>query len=402
MLRTLLLALLSDFVRAIHRPGNISAKQKKQVVAMPIRKLPGEGTAIMRDPSAGVGLAAAVGIVLLVCCAAAQQNSSGDRIKVVANETARRVDISIDGKPFTSYIWPASLAKPVLYPLRAATGTIVTRGYPLEPRPGERVDHPHHAGMWFNYGNVNDFDFWNNSEAIKPEDKPKMGNVIHRAIVTAKNGSDHGELVVDADWISGKQQLILKEHTRLVFRGGPKFRSIDRITTLQAQGEKVVFHDDKEGLLGMRVARALEAPSDKAEVFTDSSGRPTPVAKMDNTGVNGVYLTSDGKTGDAAWGTRGHWCILTGRVGDDPVTIAILDHPRNPGFPTYWHARGYGLFAANPLAPNIFTNGKEPPMNLSLAPNETVTFRYRVLILSEIATADTAESEYKNFIASYR
>jgi Methane oxygenase PmoA len=355
----------------------------------------------MRDPGAGVGLAALVATVMLVCCCAARQSGANDRIKVVAREAEHRVDVSIDGKPFTSYIWPTTLAKPVLYPLRAATGTIVTRGYPLESRPGERVDHPHHAGMWFNYGNVNDFDFWNNSEAIKPEDAPKMGNVIHRAIVSAKGGADQGELVVETDWITGKKDLVLKEHTRLVFRGGPAFRSIDRITTLQAQSQKVVFHDDKEGLLGMRVARALEAPSDKAEVFTDSSGRPTPVAKMDNTAVNGVYLTSEGKKGDAAWGTRGRWCMLSGRVSDDPVTIAILDHAANPGFPTYWHARGYGLFAANPFGRNIFTNGIEPAMNFSLAPDESVTFRYRVLILSEIASADTVDAAYKDFAAAY-
>jgi len=60
---------------------------------------------------------------------------------------------------------------------------------------------------------------------------------------------------------------------------------------------------------------------------------------MDNTGVNGDYLTSEGKTGDAAWGTRGRWCILSAKIGDEPVTIAILDHPSNPGYPTYWHAR---------------------------------------------------------------
>ncbi len=351
----------------------------------------------MRGLSGAAGVITVLATFIVVCCAVAKQNAAADRIRVMVDETSRRVDISIDGKPFTAYIWPTTLDKPVLYPLRAATGTIVTRGYPLDPRPGERVDHPHHAGLWFNYGNVNGFDFWNNSSAIKPEDKPKMGTVIHRAILAAKSGSDRGELEVAADWITGKQQTVLKEQTQLIFRGGSGFRSIDRITTLQALGEKVVFHDDKEGLLGMRVARALEAPSDKAEVFTDASGRPTPVAKMDNAGVNGVYLTSEGKTGDAAWGTRGRWCILSGRVGDEPVTIAILDHPSNPGFPTYWHARGYGLFAANPLAPNIFTNGKEPAMNFSLAPNESVTFRYRVLILSKIASAEDAEAAYKDF-----
>jgi hypothetical protein len=228
-----------------------------------------------------------------------------------------------------------------------------------------------------------------------------MGSIRHRAVTLAKSGPDQAELEIAADWITGKQQLILKEHTRFVFRGGPNFRSIDRITTLQALGERVVFNDDKEGLLGIRVARALEAPSDKPEVFTDASGRPTAVAKLDNTGVNGGYLTSEGKKGDATWGTRGRWCNLSGQLGDEPVTITILDHPANPGFPTYWHARGYGLFAANPLGQKIFSNGKQE-LNFSIAPNQSVTFRYRVLINAEILAPEKSEAAYENFMSSYR
>src|SRR6266403_4088214 len=209
-------------------------------------------------PFSGRTAMAAVAIFGLAFYMSAKQNASTPRIHVVADEGQSRVDVIIDEKPFTAYIWPEKLAKPVLYPLRSAKGTLVTRGYPLEPRPGERVDHPHHVGLWFNYGNVNGFDFWNNSEAIKREDAAKMGNIRHRVITLAKGGPDQGELAIEADWITGKEQLILKEHTRFVFRGGPNFRSIDRITTLQALGEKVVFNDDKEGALGMRVARAVE------------------------------------------------------------------------------------------------------------------------------------------------
>src|SRR6478672_12224589 len=99
------------------------------------------------------------------------------RVQVVPVEAHRKVDVTIDGKPFTSYIWPSSLKKPVLYPLVSDEGITVTRGYPLEPLADERVDHPHHAGLWFNYGNVNGFDFWNNSDAIKPEDRAKMGTI---------------------------------------------------------------------------------------------------------------------------------------------------------------------------------------------------------------------------------
>lgn len=354
----------------------------------------------MRAASVGAAIVLSL-VALAVCAVAAKQSSPGERVRIVVNEAERRIDILIDGNPFTSYIWAEKLAKPVLFPLRTAKGTIVTRGFPLEPRPGERVDHPHHAGLWFNYGNVNGFDFWNNSEAIKPEDAPKMGNIRHRAITVAKSGAEQGELEVEADWITGKQQLVLKEHTRFVFRGNANFRSIDRITTLQALDDKVVFHDDKEGALGMRVTRALEAPSDKPEVFTDASGRPATVAKMDNAGVNGMYFSSDGKKGDDVWGTRGRWCKLSGEVASEPVTITILDHPANPGFPTYWHARGYGLFAANPLGQKIFSNGKEE-LNFSVAPHQSVTFRYRILISSEIATPEKTESAYRDFATLYR
>jgi Methane oxygenase PmoA len=132
----------------------------------------------MRVLNAGAAFTIVLAVAFLVCCAVASSNATGDRILVVENERERRVDVMIDGQPFTSYMWPTALKKPVLYPLRTATGIVVTRGYPLEPRPGERTDHPHHAGLWFNYGSVNGIDFWNNSEAIKPEDEHKMGTVV--------------------------------------------------------------------------------------------------------------------------------------------------------------------------------------------------------------------------------
>jgi len=324
----------------------------------------------------------------------------GDRISITVDEQDRRVDVSIDGQPFTSYIWPTKLAKPVLYPLRTAKGTIITRGYPLEPRGGERTDHPHQVGLWLNYENLNGIDFWNNSEAIKPKDAPKMGTIQQRAVLSARGGNDQGALEVEADWLTFDKKVLLKERTRYVFRGGTNFRSVDRITTLEAQDEKVVFADAKDGMLGLRVVRALEAPSDKPEVFTDASGRATTVARLDNTGVNGVYLTSERKKGEAAWGTRGRWCNLSGKVGEEAVTISIFDHPSNPGFPTYWHARGYGLFAANPLGEKIFSNGKEE-LNFTLAPHQSVAFRYRVLISTEISTPASTEASYKAFAAAY-
>src|SRR5688572_10349288 len=127
------------------------------------------------------------------------QDSKGETgVRVKPNEAARRVDVFIDGEHFTSYVWPETLKRPVLYPLRAPGGVDVTRGYPLDPRPGERVDHPHHVGLWFSYGDVNGVDFWNNLTAVSAEAQARMGTTAHRRIVSAKGGRESGELVVEA------------------------------------------------------------------------------------------------------------------------------------------------------------------------------------------------------------
>lgn len=326
----------------------------------------------------------------------AQAKASEAGVRVVADESAHRVDVFVDGKPFTSYIWPDAVKKPVLNPLRTARGTVVTRGYPMEPRPGERVDHPHHVGLWFNYGDVNGFDFWNNSDAVKPAERHKYGTIRHSKIKRITNGKDRGELEVEMDWLTPEGKPILKEETTFIFHAGPNERAIDRITKLTALNERVTFKDNKEGVLGLRVARQLEQPSDKPELFTDQNGNATPVPKLDNTGVTGRYQSSESLSGDDVWGTRGRWARLTGKIGQEDITIAILDHTNNPGFPTYWHARGYGLFAANPLGQEVFSNGKQR-LNFTLEPNSSATFRYRILILSGKTSRDDLESQYRRF-----
>jgi len=190
---------------------------------------------------------------------------------------------------------------------------------------------------------------------------------------------------------------LLKEHTQFVFRGDGKSRTIDRTTTLTALGEKVVFRDNKEAFFGMRVARELELPYDKAEVLTDESGKPTPKPVKDNTGVSGQYTSSEGLQGDKVWGTRGRWMMLTGTVSGEPVTIAMLDNPSNPDFPTYWHARGYGLFAANPLGQKALTEGKAEATNYKLAPHTSTTFRHEVVILDGTASRDDIQKYYNSF-----
>jgi Methane oxygenase PmoA len=342
-------------------------------------------------------------VAFVAGCVAAQlittPGQEPSRVQVTRNDSAARVDIVIDGRPFTSYLYMSSLKKPALFPLRTAAGVLVTRGFPLEPRPRERVDHPHHIGLWFNHGDVNGLDFWNNSDAIAGERVEKMGTIGHRAIVRAKGGSDRGDLIVESEWKRPDGLVLLVERTHFVFRGASNVRSVDRLTTLTGATEPVIFRDSKEGALGLRVARELEQPAEEPEVFTDAAGKPSAVPVLDNTGVTGLYISSEGLKGEAVWGTRGRWMMLTGSVNGQHVTVGMLDHPANPGFPSYWHARGYGLFAVNPLGRKSYDD-KQAELVFRLEPGKSVVFRHRVLVADRLMTAEDLNRAQKEFAAA--
>jgi hypothetical protein len=327
-------------------------------------------------------------------------------VAVTVNEATHRVDITIDGAPFTSYLWATNQRKPILYPLLAPDGTTLTRGNP--PLPGERTDHPHHAGLWFNYSNVNGIDYWNNSDAIKPEARARYGSIDHDRIVSASSGPTSGELVTESTWVpasdvpsvgSNQQPPIIHQTTRYVFSkltiDGKPARAIDMTVTLNAL-QTSVFHDDKDGMLGIRVAHFLESPTAKPETLRDANGIATPVSAP-AAGATGVYRTSEGKVGDAAWGTRARWCELSGTTPDGKAeTIAVLDHSANPNYPTYWHARDYGLFAVNPLGAHGF-DPKTPALNFTLDPGNSATFRYRILLISGTVSPEALNQQSDAF-----
>ena len=315
---------------------------------------------------------------------------------MVRNDSERKVNVLIDGELFTSYVYPINIKKPVLYPLITPKGTKITRKFPLEPSVGERVDHPHHVGVWFNYGDVNGYDFWNNSDSIKVEKRNGYGTIKHQKIVDVKSGNQEGSLTVTMDWLVPDGTLLLKENTTFIFRGEGDTYSIDRITKLTAFSKDVDFKDNKEGVLGIRVTRALEHPSKKPAVFTDANGISTGVPVLNNEGVNGNYINSEGVEGLDTWGIRSKWVNLRSSIGDEKISLAILDHTENLGYPTYWHTRGYGLFAVNSLGQEVFSKGKEK-LNLHLKKGESVTFKHRIIVASSNLSKSDLDASFTDF-----
>lgn len=321
-------------------------------------------------------------------------------VKLEVLESQHEVNIYMDGKLFTTYMYSPDLEKPILYPVNAPNGSVITRGFPFEPRKGERLDHPHQVGIWFNHGNVNGLDFWNNSKAIREELKDSYGHIAVNKITKA-TGGNKGILEVMSEWKDNHGNTLLNDKTTFIFSGDNSSWTIDHISTLTATNGPVVFTDNKEGMFAIRVDRAFEMPAEEALVFTDDKGNPTTVKATDHTGVTGMYTSSNGKTGDDVWGTRNEWVYLSGVKDNTRIAFGIFDHPSNPGFPAYAHARGYGLFSVNNLGQNAY----DPAMDKkewALSKGESMTLRHRFHVQAgEDLSPAKADEIFKEFSKLY-
>ena len=322
-------------------------------------------------------------------------------IEIVPDEAQRKVDILYDGQLFTSYIYPADLEKPVLYPIYTSKGTVITRGYPLDPRPFESPDHPHHVGAWFNHGEVGPLNFWGNqsvtSSARSAERQARLGWIRHRNIISTENGPDQGVLTVAADWVDYTEKPWLKEETKFIFSGKGDWRMIERITRLTAQQDTVVFGDTKEGSLAIRMDHVFHEQTGEPEVLLDASGKPAEV-KAINKAANGMYRNSEGFEKEAGvWGKPAKWVSLSAEKAGEKITVAMIDHRNNPGYPAHSHARGYGLFSTNNFGSKGFDENN-PLFNFTMNPGQSTTFRWMIIVKTNgYATDDEINKIFADF-----
>jgi len=298
-----------------------------------------------------------------------------------------QVDVSIGGKPSTSYYFNPDTPKPYLYPLRSPEGIILTRGYPMvKDIPGESKDHPHHRAMFFAHGDINGVDFWGEAQFTErapvhvagktyatSEELPK-GRTVFTKLEEAKGGPDSGTLRAVFSLLGTDGVVMGSETQEYTFRGDAKTRTIDCAFTITADhGTPLKMGDTKEGTFAIRVVRNLQEPAVK-------------------------MLNSNGAVGEKnIWGKRADWVDYSGVVGGERVGIAIFDYPRNIKHPTYWHARGYGLFAVNPFGEHDFYNDPKRDGSVTIAVGDSLTLRYRVLIHD----GDAAESKVAEAYTRY-
>lgn len=284
-------------------------------------------------------------LLILLCGVAVVAAASPAAAEITAERSEKGVVVKIDGKLFTEYVTDFK-GTPICWPVIGPTGKPITRAYPMAKGPGEREDHQHHRSLWFTHGGVGGTSFW----------EVGRGTIKHREFVEIKSGKN-AAIVTRNDWLSPDGKKVCEDQRNLAFGSDGDARWIDFDIAIKASNGPLKFVDTKEGTMGVRVAGTMKVDAKKG----------------------GRIVNSEGQTDAGAWGKRAAWVDYHGPVDGQTVGVAILNHPSSFRFPTYWHVRTYGLFAANPFGLHDFERGKDVDGSHTVSAGAAMTLRYRLL-----------------------
>ncbi|MGD0225682.1 MAG: PmoA family protein [Terriglobia bacterium] len=302
-------------------------------------------------------------ILLFVVITLGTAPSRSQAEEVTLTRKGDSVEVSIGGKPFTTYHFDTHTAKAYLQPLRDAHGVIVTRGFPVGDAIPAGQEHdpslePHQRPLYFGHGDIGGYDFWGEEvfqKYYEPGDKSRYGRMVLRKVDEVRSGSDSGTIRATFDLV-GDQKPFGEETQEFTFRGDVDSRVIDCEFVIRANHGALKIGDTKEGTFAIRVAPELDEPT-------------------------GRMVSSEGGKGEPQiWGKRANWVDYDGVIDGQTLGIAIFDSPKSFRHPTYWHARGYGLFAANPFGIKQFTRDAAQDGSYTIPDGQSLRFRYRVLI----------------------
>jgi hypothetical protein len=264
--------------------------------------------------------------------------SRGQSEAVSFMRNGNTIQVTIGNKPFTVYYFNPDIAKAYLQPLRDAHGIVVTRGFPIgDTIPAghqhDRSLEPHQRDMYFGHGKINGYDFWAEKAFLKYYGKgypDNFGRMVFRKVDEMRGGPTSGTIRATFDLEGPDHKPFARETQEFTFRGDKESRTIDADIVVYADRGPVTFGDTKEGSFALRLAPELDAPT-------------------------GKMVDSEGRHGEAEiWGKRADWVDVDGVIDGQSLGVAIMDSPKSFRHPTYWHARGYGLLAANPFGLSFF------------------------------------------------
>jgi hypothetical protein len=284
---------------------------------------------------------------------------------VVFSECDNAIDVTVDGRAFTTFRYGTDGFRPYFFPVLGPGGSPVTRGETSD----NSSDHVHHRSLYVAYGEVNDVDVWAEGE--------NSGRVVHQSFTDKSGGAAVGKIYTENDWVNKAGEKLMSDRQNFRIYNTPDTGTIiDLDLTFIASAGDVYFGDTKEGgIISVRVNPSMNA-SDGGKIENAYGG------------------TNEGET----WGKRAQWCDYSGIVEGTPVGIAVFDHISNPRYPTYWHVRNYGLMTTNIFGTGTFEGDQSKDGSYTLKSGAEMNFRFRVLIHAGDAATGQVAQKYHDFI----
>lgn len=299
---------------------------------------------------------------VLWMCSCVLPSFAADAVEV--RQAGDTIAVQIGERPFTTYYFGPSVTKPYLMPLTAADGTVVTRSFPIgndvgNANPRTPAFEPHQRPLYFGHGDVDGLDFWQEEafdKYYRDHGKQSYGRVQLKEVEQASGAADHGSIRATFNMLDPSGRVIAQETQTFTFRGDQRTRMVDCDFTVHATNGPVTFGDTKEGTFAVRLAPELS-------------------------GSRVHMVSSNGAEGEKAiWGKPADWIDYYGTIDGKDVGVAILDSPASFRHPTTWHARAYGLFAANPFGWREFSRDENRDGSWTVPEGKSLSFRYRVII----------------------
>lgn len=308
----------------------------------------------------------------------AAANARADAVTITKGKDS--IEFKIGKELVATYYHGDGVAKPYFYPMNAPGDIPVTRGWPMvKGLPKETTDHPHQKSAWFCHGDVipeglelkersadkrvHGVDFWSEGKG--------HGKIVCVAVGDPKGGT----VATRNEWRAPDGTKIMDEKRVISLHDLGKGRLFVLEIHLHASVCPITFGDTKEGSMGVRV---------NDEMIVKNGGH---------------FYNAEGKADEKeVWGRPSAWCDYVGRVGGKTAGIAVFDDPENK-HKAVWHARGYGLMAANPFGRDAsFPSQKGNKDLVKLAKDGHLMLRYGVYLHA----GDTKEGKVADAFETFK
>jgi hypothetical protein len=261
---------------------------------------------------------------------------SASGAKITAVRVGSKINISIDGKFFTSYIFSEDEKYPFFYPVNGP----VSGGSVTSMR---NAIYPHHSSLFFGCDLVNGGNYW--------QEGLERGRIISVNARIEKQDGDSAVITDECIWSRPGALSPVKDVRKFVITSpSESVTQIDAEITMEMLMDVHILKTN-HSLFSARMAADLALTN------------------------GGTMINAEGARSEKdTFGKASAWIDFYGPRGTSVEGLAIMQHPSNPWYPSPWFTRDYGFMSPTPMYWPV--NGEE----IFMKQGTKLLLKYRVLV----------------------